>query len=65
MNINMNISLALAQSSSDVVGMKVLKKSIDVEAQAAVSLINSIPQPPIQNATSLPPHLGRNINTTA
>jgi len=65
MNINMNTSSALAQSSSDVVGMTVLKKSIDVEAQAAMMLINAIPQPPQQIATNLSSHLGQNINITA
>jgi hypothetical protein len=64
MNISMNTSSALAQSSSDVIGMTVLKKSIDIEAQAAMTLINAIPQPQ-QQAVGLPSHLGQNINTTA
>lgn len=65
MNINMNASVALSQSSNDAISMTVLKKSIDVEAQAAMALINAIPQSPQQTATNLPSHLGRNINTTA
>lgn len=65
MNISMNTSSALAQSSSDAIGMTVLKKSIDIEAQAAITLINAIPQPPQQATTNQPSHLGRNINTTA
>lgn len=64
MNINMNTSSALAQSSSDVVGLAVLKKAIDVEAQAAMALINAIPQPQRTSSANLPPHLGQNINTT-
>ena len=64
MNINMNTSSALAQSSSDVVGLAVLKKAIDVEAQAAMALINAIPQPQQTSPSNLPPHLGQNINTT-
>lgn len=65
MNVNMNISAALAQNTSDTVGLYVLKKAINIEAQNAISLINAIPQPPLQNAANLPPHLGKNINTTA
>lgn len=64
MNISMNVSSALAQSSgSDAVSMTVLKKAIDAEAQAAQALINAIPQPPAQS--NLPPHLGQIINTVA
>lgn len=62
MNVNMNISAALAQNTSDTVGLYVLKKAINIEAQNAISLINAIPQPPLQSAA---PHLGKNINTTA
>lgn len=65
MNINMNTSSALAQSGSDVVGLAVLKKAIDVEAQAAMALINAIPQPRQTSSANLPPHLGQNINTAA
>lgn len=65
MNISMNTSSALAQSSSDVVGMTVLKKSIDIEAQTAMTLINAISQPQQQAVPSLSSHLGQNINITA
>ena len=65
MNVNMNTSAALAQNTSTEVGMAVLKKSIDIESQSAMALINAIPQAPQQSATNLPPNLGQNINTTA
>lgn len=65
MNINMNTSSALAQTSNDAVGMRVLKKAIDVEAQAALNLINAISKPQQLSAANLPPHLGQNINTSA
>lgn len=64
MNVSMNTSAALAQTTNDTVGFKVLKKAIDIEAQGALSLINAIPQPQ-QSAANLPPHLGQNINITA
>jgi hypothetical protein len=47
------------------VKLAVLKKSIDLEAQGAITLINSLPQPPQQSSTNLPPNLGLNINVTA
>ena len=65
MSINMNTSAALAQGHTDTVGLGVLKKAINVEAQGAMALINAIPQPPQQSAANLPPNLGQNINTTA
>jgi hypothetical protein len=65
MDINMNISAALAQNTSDEVGLTILKKAINIEAQSAMVLINSIPQPPQQSAANLPPNLGQNINITA
>ncbi len=65
MDINMNNSSALIQNSGDAVGMTVLKKSIDLEAQSALSLINSVPPAPQAGSTNLPPNLGQKINTTA
>ena len=65
MDINMNTSAVLAQSSNDAVGMIVLKKAVDIEAQTAMALINAIPQLPQAGSANLPPHLGQNINTTA
>lgn len=65
MNVNMNTSAALVQNASDAVGVAVLKKANDIQAQTAMALINAIPQPPQQSAANLPPNLGQNINTTA
>ena len=65
MGINMNTSTALAQNTSTDVQLAVLKKSIDIEAQGAITLINSLPQPPQQSSANLPPNLGQNINVTA
>jgi len=64
-DINMNISTALAQTTSGDVGMAVLKKAIDSEAQGAMALINALPQPTQPSAANLPPNLGQNINVTA
>lgn len=60
--MNVNSSASLAPNATDVVGMSVLKKAIDIEAQSAMALINTISQP---QSTNLPPNLGQNINTTA
>lgn len=65
MNINMNTSASLAQNTSDLIGLTVLKKAINIEAQNAMALINAIPQPPQQGAANLSPYLGQNINTIA
>lgn len=65
MDVSMNSSAALAQSTSGDVGTAVLKMAINIEGQGAVALINAIPQPPQQSAANLPPNLGQNINTTA
>ncbi|HZW24897.1 MAG TPA: YjfB family protein [Gallionella sp.] len=63
MNVNINTSAAPVRDSGDAVGLSVLKKAIDIEAQSAMALIAALPQPP--QPANLPPHLGRNINTTA
>ncbi|MBU0594613.1 MAG: YjfB family protein [Gammaproteobacteria bacterium] len=68
MNVNMNTSTALAsmagQATGDAVGVSVLKKALQAEAQNAQQLINSVPQPE-KTTNNLPPNLGQNINTTA
>ena len=64
MNVNMNTGAAPVRDSGDAVGLSVLKKAIDIEAQNAMALIAAIPQPQ-QSAANLPPNLGQNINTTA
>lgn len=63
MDINMTSSASMAQGVSGSVGVAMLKKAIDTEANMALALINAIPQP--QSASNLPPNLGQNINTTA
>lgn len=65
MNVNMNIGASLMQYSDDAVGVSVLKKALDIQAQGAMALIAALPQPPQQSAANLPPNLGQNINTTA
>ncbi len=67
MNVSMNAVFPLVSGANarDDVGMSVLKKAIDVEAQGAMALINAIPHPPAAQAANLPPNLGRHINTTA
>lgn len=68
MNVNMNTSTALAsmtgQSTGDPVGVSVLKKAMQAEAQNAQQLVNAVPQPE-KTTNNLPPNLGQNINTTA
>lgn len=47
-------AIASNVSQNDPVGISVLKKSMDIQAQSAMQLIESIPQPP--------DNLGQNIN---
>ncbi|MDE2107514.1 MAG: putative motility protein [Patescibacteria group bacterium] len=61
----MNINPASAQTASVTAGTSVLKRAIDMQAQTALLLINSIPQMQAVNPANLPPNLGQNINTTA
>lgn len=56
---------ALARSTTaDERSVKVLKKALDAQSQAALSLIAALPQPR-EPAASVPAHLGRNIDTVA
>lgn len=64
MSIDMIASSALTQGANGAVGLAVLKKAMDIEAQNAQMLLNAIPQPP-QSSANLPPNIGQNINTTA
>lgn len=68
MDVNMSTSTALAsvagQSSGDAVGISVLRKAMQIEAQNAQQLINSVTSPE-QTSANLPPNLGQNVNTTA
>ena len=57
-----SISAAVSQAQTgDAVGIAVLKKAIDLQAQGALQLIQAIPQ----LAANSPPNLGNGINTFA
>lgn len=53
-------STAMAQSRvADAVGVTVLKKALDIQAQGALQLLQALPAP------SNPAHLGQNIDVKA
>lgn len=49
------------QQIADAVGVLVLKKAMQIQADSAVALIEALPTP----SNSLSAHLGQNVNTTA
>lgn len=51
--------MATTRTNAEV-GTAVLKKAIDLQAEGALALLNALPQ-----VSSLPNHLGQNVNTTA
>ena len=55
-----NTALSSAAAGNEAVGIAVLKKAIDMQAQGAAQLIQSLPQLPAN-----PPHLGNHVNTFA
>ncbi|MBF6057477.1 YjfB family protein [Thiomicrorhabdus heinhorstiae] len=60
------VSAVLAQQqvyTQEQAGVSMLKKSLDMQSQNALTLIQSIPQ--ASSTQGLPPNLGNNINTTA
>jgi hypothetical protein len=58
------LSTSLADNGTrQDVAMAMLKKSQDVQASTAASLLAALP--PVQASPSLPAHLGNTINTTA
>ncbi|MDR0736495.1 MAG: YjfB family protein [Zoogloeaceae bacterium] len=61
MEINSNVGSLASQTSQapDAVNMAVLRKAIDIQAEAALRLIDALP------AVSNPSHLGQNIDQTA
>jgi len=61
----MDINPASGLATSVTAGTSVLKKAIDMQAQTAMILIDSIPQTQAVSPSNLPPNLGQNINTTA
>ncbi|WP_319558167.1 YjfB family protein [Thiomicrorhabdus sp.] len=60
------VSAVLAQQqvyTQEQAGVSILKKSLDMQSQNALTLIQSIPQ--ASSTQGLPPNLSNNINTTA
>ena len=56
-----SLSTALSQAEvADAVGIRVLKKAMDIQEQSALQLLQARPQPP-----SNPPNLGQNIDVKA
>ena len=55
-------STAISQAKTgDAVAIAVLRKSLDIQEQGALQLIQALPQP----ATNSPPNLGNSVNTFA
>lgn len=55
-------SAAVSQASTgDAIAIAVLSKSLDIQAQSALQLIQALPQPTTNN----PPNLGNSVNTFA
>lgn len=67
MNVNSvgTVSSAISQASTgDAVAITVLKKSLDIQAQSALQLLQALPQPAAANTVN-PPNLGNRVNTFA
>ncbi len=60
MDISSSVTSALSVQAGGAIGVTVLKKALEIEAENMMTLLNALSQP--QN---LPPHLGQNVNTTA
>lgn len=58
MDTSITQAITAAQSNVEAVGMTVLKKANEVEAQSAMQLVAA-------SSANLPSHLGRNVNTVA
>lgn len=57
-----SISSVLSQAQTgDAIGIAVLRKALDLQAQTATQLIEALPQV----AASNPPNLGNTVNTFA
>ena len=56
-----NAALNNATASNQTVAIAVLKKAINLQAQGAAQLLQTLPLPP----ASYPPHLGQQLNTFA
>ncbi|MGL4996835.1 YjfB family protein [Deefgea tanakiae] len=55
------VNAASSASANNPVPLMMLRKSLDIQAQGALSLLQAIPQPAPVN----PPNLGQNIDTRA
>lgn len=58
------VSALASATTNQEISVKVLKTALDSQASAAATLIESLPEP-AKPSSSLPDHIGRNINTTA
>ena len=63
MEIASSLSALVNSTTAQQLSVAVLKKALDSQTQAALSLIEAIPQQ--SSSSGLPANLGRNINTTA
>ena len=61
MDVTSTSSAMSAQQTRNEVQIAVLKKTMDMSAQAALQLIEAIPPAPASN----PPHLGSRVDTHA
>lgn len=60
-----SVNALSGQSVGNSVENEVLKKALDIQAQNAATLINSVQQPTQSSSVNMPPHLGQNVNTKA
>ena len=60
MNTSLISSLSNAASANDPVSLLMLRKSLDLQTQGAVQLLQSAPG--VGSNGSNPPHLGQNID---
>lgn len=62
-SVNMAASMSSQQKVGDSVGIKVLNKAMDIQAQGAVKLLQSVPEPPKPNFNGT--MMGNNIDAKA
>jgi hypothetical protein len=53
------------KSTSDALNVRVLKKALDIQADAAATMIAALPQPPKVEALATSGSLGTQLNTFA
>ncbi|BBN58519.1 YjfB family protein [Hydrogenovibrio marinus] len=61
--VSMAVTMQQAQTPQ-AVQISMLKKSMDIQSQGALALLESLPSA-TPSTQGLPPNLGNNINTTA